>query len=228
MTGFAKKLEKLNVTIAEGYLSKSAETARLLRDQFVKTPRSSKWCDMHTDKKDFTIAKMSSWSPDPAKLKSSFRRVARHSLPSAPMSRSINQDVLRRCERSSREQTFMCNQAAGLSRCLRKVQDPMEAQLKTLHLDRGKSKASGRAQHAVDKLEYLVTFNRSINQAMAHMMEDLSEDVFINIANLTLARRDSYLDYIRAGVKQDTLNALCNAPLRMQSTDESGGGGVTK
>ena len=98
----------------------------------------------------------------------------------------------------------MCNQAAGLSRCLTKVQDSMVTQHKTLHLDKGKGKASGRMQQAVDELEYLVTFNRSISQAMAHTMQDLSEGVFINMANLILARRDSYLVYIRAGVKQDT------------------------
>ena len=38
-----KKLEKLNITITEGYPSKNSETAGLLKDQFVKTPRSSKW-----------------------------------------------------------------------------------------------------------------------------------------------------------------------------------------
>ena len=36
-----KKFEKLNVTIAEGYPSRNTETGGLLRDQFVKTPRSS-------------------------------------------------------------------------------------------------------------------------------------------------------------------------------------------
>ena len=46
-----KKLEKLNVTIAEGYPSRNSETSGLLRDQFVKTPRSSKWYDMQAVKK---------------------------------------------------------------------------------------------------------------------------------------------------------------------------------
>ena len=35
------KLEKLNITIAKGYLSRNAETAGLLRDQFVKMPRTT-------------------------------------------------------------------------------------------------------------------------------------------------------------------------------------------
>ena len=68
-------------------------------------------------------------------------------------------------------------------------------------MDKGKDKSSERMQQAVDELEYLVTFNRSISQAMARTMQDLSESVFINVANFTLARRDSYLDYLHAGVK---------------------------
>ena len=67
----------------------------------------------------------------------------------------------------------------------------MVTQLKTLHTDKGKGKASGRSQHAVDELEYLATFNRSITQAMAHTMQNLSEGIFINMPNLTLARCDS-------------------------------------
>ena len=110
----------------------------------MKMPRTSLWYDMHTDKKDSGKTTVCSWSPDPAKLNSIFSRVARHSLPSAPASRCINQDTLRHWERSAREQTFMCNQAAGLLRCLTKVQDSMAAQLKTQHLDKGKGKASER------------------------------------------------------------------------------------
>ena len=87
----------------------------------------------------------------------------------------------------------MCNKAAGLSRCLIKVQVAMVTQLQTLQLDKGKGKAPGRSQQAVDELDYLVTFNRSITQAMARTMQDLSEGVFVNMANFTLARRDSYM-----------------------------------
>ena len=111
----------------------------------------------------------------------------------------------------------MCNQVAGLSRYLTKVQDTLLAQLKTLHSDKGKSKAAGSSQHTVEKLEYLVTFNRSITQTMARTMQDLSDGIFINMANLTLARRASYMAYLRAGVKQDTLTALLTAPLHLQS-----------
>ena len=90
-----RKFERLNVTVAEGYPSRNSETGGLLRDQFVKTPRSSKWYAMHTDKKDSASATVCDWSPGPAKLNSTFTRVTRRSLPSAPASRTFSQDTLR-------------------------------------------------------------------------------------------------------------------------------------
>ena len=47
-----RKMEKLNLTVTEGYPSRNTETAGLLGDQFVKPPRSSRWYNMHADKKD--------------------------------------------------------------------------------------------------------------------------------------------------------------------------------
>ena len=88
----------------------------------------------------------------------------------------------------------MCNQDAKLSQCLTKVQESMVAQLKDLHTEKGKGKSFVRSQHAVDELLHLVTFNRRTIQAMARTMQDLSEGIFVNIANLTLACRDSYLE----------------------------------
>ena len=84
---------------------------------------------MHADKKDTDLSTVCSWSTEPAKLNSAFSRVARHSLPSAPPSRPLSQDILRRWERAAREQTVMCNQAAGLSRCLTRVQGPYSLNL---------------------------------------------------------------------------------------------------
>ena len=124
-----RKFERLNVTVAEGYSSRNSETGGLLQDQVVKTPRSSKWYAMHTDKKDSASATVCDWPPEPAKLNSTFTRVARRSLPSAPASRTFSQDTLRRWERAFREQSVLCNQVAGLSRCLTKVQDSMVTQL---------------------------------------------------------------------------------------------------
>ena len=50
---------------------------------------------------------------------------------------------------------------------------------------------------------------------MAKTMEHLSEFVFINVANMTLARRDSYLTHVKAGIKCDSLSALRQAPIHL-------------
>ena len=84
-----RKFEKLNITVQEGYPSRASETAGLVRDQFVKPPRTLKWYDMHTEKNDFSRSKVFSWTNQPARLNSSFPRIANQSLPSAPASRAI-------------------------------------------------------------------------------------------------------------------------------------------
>ena len=50
---------------------------------------------------------------------------------------------------------------------------------------------------------------------MAKTIEHLSEFVFINVANLTLATRDMYLSHTKAGIKQDTLSVLRQAPIHL-------------
>ena len=52
---------------------------------------------------------------------------------------------------------------------------------------------------------------------MARAMEHLTDFVFVNVANTTLMRRDSYLSYLKVGVKADTLNALRAAPLDLDT-----------
>ena len=170
---------------------------------------------MHTNKKDSDFSTVCVWSQEPAKLNSAFSRVARRSLLVAPPSRTFSQEMLRRWERASREQTIMCNQAASLSRCLTKVQDAMSCQLKNLHADKSKGKSSERTQQAVEELRVFGHLQLVNSQAMASRMQDLSEGVFISMANFTLARRDSYLEYLH--VKQDTLTALRTAPIHLHS-----------
>ena len=207
-----RKMSSLSLTITEGYPTRNNDNTGLLRDQFIKTPRSSRSYRMHAEKSSESST-VCTWSLDPAKFNHSFSRIV-------PPSQALSQDLLRHWERAAREQTIMCNQAAGLSRCLTRVQDSMATQLKTLRLD-SKGKSSEKMKQAVSELEYLTTFNWSISQAMARTMQDLSEGVFINMANFTLARKDSYLDYLHAGVKQDTVNALRTSPVHQRTVPGS-------
>ena len=210
-----RKMEKLNITVQEGYPSRTSENAGLSRDQFVKPPKTLKWYNMHCEKKDFSRSKVYTWTNEPARLNSTFPRIANISLPSAPASRPVSQDTLRKWKRAARDQSCMCNQAAAFSRCLTKVQDNMASQLKLIQSVTSKGKSASKITQAAEELDFLVTFNRSITQAMARTMQDLSEGVFVNVAYLTLARRDSYLDFIKTGIKQDTLTSLRTAPLHL-------------
>ena len=52
---------------------------------------------------------------------------------------------------------------------------------------------------------------------MARKMQDMSDFVFINMANVNLLRFDSYKELVWHGVKVDTLAVLRNLPLHMTS-----------
>ena len=52
-----------------------------------------------------------------------------------PASQRISQETLRRWEKSARVATVICNQAASFNRCLFKVQQSMQEQLKTVHTE---------------------------------------------------------------------------------------------
>ena len=172
---------------------------------------------MHCEKKALSCSKVYTWTSEPARLNSSFPRIANRSLPSSPASRPVSQDTWRKWEWAARDQTYMCNQAAAFNSCLTKVQENMSSQLKVIQSVTSKGKSSSMLHQAADELDYLVTFNCSITQAMARTMQDLSDGVFINVANLTLARSDSYLEYIKAGIKEDMLMSLRTAPLHMSA-----------
>ena len=107
---------------------------------------------------------------------------------------------------------MICNQAASFNRCLFKVQKNMQEQLKTVCTE-SKGKGSAKASCATEDLQFLMDINASITQAAAKTMEHLTEFVFISMGNLTLVRRDTYLNHLKSGIKLDTVAALRTAPL---------------
>ena len=72
-----RKLEKLNITITEGYLLRTSETSGLARDQFMKTSQTLKWYNIYIEKRDFSRSKVHWWTSEPARLSSYFSRVSR-------------------------------------------------------------------------------------------------------------------------------------------------------
>ena len=102
---------------------------------------------------------------------------------------------------------------AGFNQCITKIQDSVQENLKTLQTELSKGKSSSKAQAALDELHYLVSFNHNISFAMGKSLQHLSDFIFVQMANLTLARRDAYLDNLKPGVKPDTFSALHNCLL---------------
>ena len=186
-SGSAEKITKLNLTLTDGYPSRSAEAGGLQRDQFLKPPRSqAKWYGCHSQQKSDTSGTVSSCSTDSSKLNSGYLRIARQAgiTTSPPQSWPISQDTLRKWEKSARESLVICNQAAGFNRCLMKVQQDMQLQLKTIRLEH-KGKSSSKLSTATEELQFLMDFNSSICQAMAKSMEYfLTDSVFVNMAKL--------------------------------------------
>ena len=86
----------------------------------------------------------------------------------------------------------------------------MQSQLRAIQSDHSKGKSSREVSTTTDELQYLMDFNDSISQAMAKTMEHLSDFVLSSMANLNLARWDSYLSHLKTGIKPNTL-----APLQM-------------
>ena len=176
-----EKLSKLNVTLVEGYPSRSSEAGGLMMDQFLRPAKSqSKWYRLSSDHKADPAA-VSTWCTDACKLNSSYSRIAQQSglASTHPTSRRVSQETLRRWEKSAREATVICNQAASFNRCLFKVQQNMQEQLKIVRSD-SKGKSSAKVSTAMDEMQYVMNFNSSICQAAAKTMEHLTEFVFIS------------------------------------------------
>ena len=205
------------MTLTDGHPSRGAEAFGLQRDQFLKPPRSqAKWYGCHSQQKSDATETVTSWSTDASKLNSGYLRIARQAgiTTSPDQSRPVSQDTLKKWEKTAWESSVICNQAAGFNRCFVKVQQEMQSQLKAIRVE-NKGKSASKLSAATEKLQFLMDFNSSICQAMAKSMEHLTDFVFVNMANVTLLRRDSYLAYLKVGIKADTLSALRTAPLHL-------------
>ena len=186
-------------------------------DTFLRPRSQSKWYRLYSDQ-PADPTKVSSWYTGHCKLNSSFGRISRKaalaSIP--PASCRILQDTLRRWERTAREASVVCQQAASFNRCMFKVQKDMQAQPKVVHGE-SKGKGSTKTSEATEELQFLMEFNSSITQAAAEAMEHLTVFVFVTMGNLTLTGCDAYLNHVKNGIKPDTLAALRTTPLHIST-----------
>ena len=90
----------------------------------------------------------------------------------------------------------------------------MQSQLKVIRSEE-KGKSMSKVSEATE--EFLDDINSSICQAMAKSMEHLTDFVFVTMANTTLHRQDSYLAYLKAGIKAETLAVLRTNPRHLST-----------
>ena len=200
-----RKLETLNLVLIEGYPSKSSEPGGLHVDHFLRPPKSqNRWYGIHPAEPKDPLRpgkSVNTWPNDTARLNSAFPRICKPSVANShPPGRPIAQDTLRKWEKAAKEISYVCNQSAGFNRCITKIQDSVQENLKTLQTELSKGKSSGKAQAALDELHYLASFNQNVSFAMGKSLQHLSD-------------WDAYLDNLKAGVKPDTLSGLRNCPL---------------
>ena len=175
-----KKLENLNLVLIEGYPSKSSEPGGLHMDRYLRPPKSqSRWYGIHlAESKDITRPGryVTTWPNDAAELNSAFARIAKPSATSSqPPSCPIAQDTLRKWEKAVKETSYICNQSAVFNRCITKIEDSVQEQLKVLQSELGKAKFSSKAQTALDELHYLTSFNQNVSFAMGKSLQHLSD-----------------------------------------------------
>ena len=213
------KMEKLNTRAAEGYPSRAQEAAGLKQDQFIRTPKSqAKWYTQSRIKQDGNQRPgrtIFGWSGSEARLNSQFSRIAKiSSYPSSgPASRPISQEILRQWEQCAREGSLITNHAAGFNRCVSEIQDKMNQHISFLNCAIVKGKAPKEVTDAIKDLKDLSAFHTSISVALGTAFQHLADSLFVQLANFILLRRDSYLEYVKPGLKPDTWNKLRNAPL---------------
>ena len=124
-----------------------------------------------------------------------------------------SQDILRRWEKCAREGTYVTNHAAGFNRYTSEIQDKMNAHINLLNDVIVKGKAPNEVVEAINDLKDLSSFHSSVSVALGTALLYLADILFLQLANFIHLRRDSYLDFMKPGVKADTWNKLCNALL---------------
>ena len=75
---FYNKLSKLNITLVQGYLSRTTEAGTLQRDQFVQPGKSqSKWYSLHSETKKDSSSTVKAWNTSSSCINSTYLRIAR-------------------------------------------------------------------------------------------------------------------------------------------------------
>ena len=156
-----------------------------------------------------------SWSKSEAKVNSQFPRIIKASSysPAGPPSRPILQEYLRRWERCAREGSYVVNSVVGFNRCSSELQERISTKVSFLCNKINKGKAPKEVAEALKDIKDYMALHQNVSVAMGTGLQHLVDSLFVNLANLILIRRDSYLEHVKLGIKPDTWSLLRNAPM---------------
>ena len=121
-----------NCSSSTSPLYRVTQAGTLQRDQFVCPAKSqSKWYGVHAEPKKDSSSAVKTWNTGSSHINSTYFRITRQAgiASNPPLSRPISQENLRKWEKSARESSINCNQAAGFNHCLLKIQQNMQTQL---------------------------------------------------------------------------------------------------
>ena len=104
------------------------------------------------------------------------------------------------------------NHAAAFKRCTSNIQEKINSHIALLNDTIVKGKTAKEIVDAIRDLKDLSAFHSSASVALGTALQHLADSLFIQLANFIL-RRDSYLEFVKTGLKPDTWNRLRNAPL---------------
>ena len=200
-----QKLERLNLTVAEGYPSQAQDSAGLKHDQFIQVPKSqSGWYKMHLMKPEGSHRPGRSvfrWHNTEAKVNSQFPRITRASVyPSTgPPSRPISRPVSTSVGKSSKGGQLRHQPPAGFNRCSTELQDKMSQNIALLCSRINKGKAPKEVTSTLNDLGDFMAFHQRVSVAMGTSLQHLADSLFVHLSNLILLRRDSYLDFVKNG-----------------------------
>ena len=105
------------------------------------------------------------------------------------------------------------NSAAGFNRCTSELQERITANVSFLCSKINKGKAPNDVTEALKDIKDLLAFHQNVSMAMGTALQHLADRLFVHLANLILLRCDSYLEFVKPGVKPDTWNLLRNTPM---------------
>ena len=127
---------------------------------------------------------------DASLLNSAFSRISKL-LASVSHPCPISQETMHKWEKSLKESSVVCRQAAAFNRCISKIQDEVQDSLRHLFGDLGKGKSSQRTEKS-SLLSEKPVFQQNITFVLGKSMQHMADTIFVLGANMRLLQWDSY------------------------------------